>query len=84
MHTASVFAFDKLYVLVSVVGAYWLLQQYLSYRRLAHIPGPTLAAWSNLWLVRAIWRQQSHLDVGEVSKKYGSMLFPSQIQEYDH
>ncbi|KAE8443237.1 hypothetical protein EG329_002105 [Mollisiaceae sp. DMI_Dod_QoI] len=41
--------------------------------RLAHIPGPRLAAWSNLWLVRAIWKQQSHLDVYEVSKKYGPL-----------
>ncbi|KUJ07798.1 cytochrome P450 [Mollisia scopiformis] len=57
----------------TVLIAYWILRQYLSYRRLAHLPGPTFAAWSNLWLVRTIWNQQSHLDVYEVSKKYGPL-----------
>jgi hypothetical protein len=50
---------------------YLLAKHYLSYRRLSHIKGPWLAAWSNLWLVGAIWRQRSHLEVYEVSKKYG-------------
>ncbi|KAF8850435.1 cytochrome P450 [Acephala macrosclerotiorum] len=56
----------------SVIG-YWILVQYLSYRRLSHIPGPRLAAWSNLWLVKAIWGQQSHSGVYEVSRRYGPL-----------
>jgi len=53
------------------LGALYLWQSYKSYRRLSHIKGPWLAQWSQLWLLGSIYRQQTHLEMHEVSKKYG-------------
>jgi len=60
-----------LYLAFSLFVRYFLLTQCLSYRKLSHVPGPRLAVWSNLWIVGVLWRQQSHLEVYEVSKRYG-------------
>jgi hypothetical protein len=51
------------------------LNAYLSYQKLSHIPGPRLAAWSSLWLVRAVYRKQSHLEFYAAAKKYGELCF---------
>lgn len=60
----------KVYIPLGLV-AYYIITSYLSYRRLAHIPGPWLARWSSLWLVRAMWRKESHLEFHGVAQKYG-------------
>ncbi|CZR67450.1 related to pisatin demethylase (cytochrome P450) [Phialocephala subalpina] len=73
LHELYVAFFSSPFTFIGTVVGYFIVVQYLSYRRLAHIPGPRLAACSNLWLVRAIWGQQSHLDVYEVSKQYGPL-----------
>lgn len=57
--------------LAAALVALYAWQSYLSYRRLSHIPGPWLAQWSQLWLLKSIYGQQSHLEMHEVSKKYG-------------
>lgn len=59
------------YIVFALVALY-IWQSYQSYRRLSHIPGPWLAQWSQLWLLRSIYGQQSHLEMHEVSKKYGA------------
>jgi len=68
--------YSSRYLIASSFVFYFFAQQYLSYQRLSHIKGPWLAAWSNLWLAGAIWRQRSHLEVYEVSKKYGLGNYP--------
>jgi hypothetical protein len=60
----------KVSIPVLILAGY-LVHSYLSYRRLSHIPGPWLAAWSNLWLVSVVLRKQSHLEYYELAEKYG-------------
>jgi len=57
--------------IVSILGVLYLWQAYRLYRRLSHINGPWLAQWSQLWLLGAIYRQNTHLEVYKLSKKYG-------------
>ena len=60
------------YAVISLALVYFVVVQYLSYRRLAHIKGPALAGWSNLWLIGAVWRRNTHLEFYDVANKYGS------------
>ena len=53
--------------------AYYALQSYRSYSRLSHIKGPQLAQWSFLWLVGAVYRQETHLEFYSIYKKYGAL-----------
>jgi len=52
--------------LVYIVSSY-----VVSYRRLSHIPGPPLAAWTNLWWVNAAISRKGHLYLYDACKKYG-------------
>jgi hypothetical protein len=42
--------------------------------RLRHFPGPPLAAWSKLWLLRKTSGGRFHLDTAEACEKYGKLL----------
>lgn len=44
---------------------------YLSYRRLAHIPGPRLAAVSELWFFNATSKGDLYLEAERVLRQYG-------------
>ncbi|KAF4485804.1 Cytochrome P450 monooxygenase lolP1 [Colletotrichum fructicola Nara gc5] len=44
------------------------------YIRLRHIPGPPLAGFSPLWLLRAACSGNMHLKLYEASQKYGSLV----------
>jgi cytochrome P450 len=44
-----------------------------TFRRLSHIPGPTLGAFSKVWMIRACTAGRNHLLVAEVNAKYGSL-----------
>ncbi|KND88036.1 Pisatin demethylase [Tolypocladium ophioglossoides CBS 100239] len=39
--------------------------------RLRHIPGPTLAAWTDLWMVRSQLTGRMHLVLHDLTKKHG-------------
>jgi hypothetical protein len=68
------------YVIAFLALLYFFVVQYLSYRRLAHIKGPPLAAWSNLWLIGAVWRRNTHLEFYDVAKSYGLLItFPRML-----
>jgi hypothetical protein len=71
---AAVYA-AKLYIVILGVCAYGL-RSYASYQRLAHIKGPSLAAWSNFWLVRSVYNLNTHQELYKVNKKYGMPLHP--------
>lgn len=45
-----------------------------SYTKLSHIPGPRLAAWSNVWWIRAALSKKGHLHLYEACEKYGIEL----------
>lgn len=54
-----------------LVLLYLVLTYVISYRRLKHVPGPKLAAWSNLWWIRAATGGEAHLRLYDVCAKYG-------------
>ncbi|SPO06076.1 related to pisatin demethylase (cytochrome P450) [Cephalotrichum gorgonifer] len=56
---------------VVAIEAVWTLY---SWNRLRHIGGPTLAAFSNLWIVRAMTGGKTDLVLAEVNEKYGSLV----------
>lgn len=47
---------------------------YFSYRRLAHIPGPRLAAFSELWFFNATSKGDLYLEAERVLRQYGLSL----------
>lgn len=51
--------------------AYYILTTIRAYWRLHHIPGPKLAAVSNLWWVRAVAACKGHLVLNDVCEEYG-------------
>lgn len=44
------------------------------FRRLRHIDGPFIAAFSRLWLVHTVWSGRAYLDFWDVNRKYGMYL----------
>jgi hypothetical protein len=46
----------------------------ISYRRLAHIPGPRLAAFSELWFFNATSKGDLYLEAERVLRKYGVLV----------
>jgi hypothetical protein len=62
----------SLYTIFLIVPAYGI-RAYISYRRLAHVKGPTLAAWSNFWLLKAVYRLNTHKELYDVINKYGEL-----------
>jgi hypothetical protein len=61
-----------LFVVLS--GVYLLVSSVLQYWRLRHIPGPRLAAWTDLWLMRKLNGQEKFYDVRKrLHQKYGAV-----------
>ncbi|CAG8982895.1 hypothetical protein HYALB_00002912 [Hymenoscyphus albidus] len=70
----SLFTWRNLFVFLFGFGSgTYGVRSYRAYRRLSHIKGPTLAAWSNLWIVRAVYNLNTHQQLYDVTKKYGSL-----------
>ncbi|OJJ46222.1 hypothetical protein ASPZODRAFT_142843 [Penicilliopsis zonata CBS 506.65] len=61
------------YTLVAVVAVYFVLP-YLKLWRLSDIPSPSVAAFTNLWLMLQARRGQRSITVHEMHKKYGKMV----------
>lgn len=56
-----------------LIGLTLLFSAYLftSYWRLRHIPGPFLASFSKLWLLKWVIRAELHIGLFEACEKYG-------------
>jgi hypothetical protein len=66
------FKFASHVLLVVVVSvAYLAISTVISYRRLQHIPGPRIAAFSQLWLARATAKGSLYKTLGRVLDEYG-------------
>jgi len=48
-----------------------LYRSFVSDRRLCHIPGPSGAGFSKLWMIQATASGQMHLKLADACKKYG-------------
>ena len=61
------------------VGLIWLAALFLaisawrSYKRLSHIPGPAIAAWSKWWMIRATASGEMPFRLGAACQQYGSL-----------
>lgn len=66
-------------VLVALVTVGWVVRAVHSWRRLRHVPGPALARWSSLWMVKRLSSGRFHEAMCEVMEEYGEffyLLFP--------
>ena len=66
-----------LYLLFATLVTFtlWIIANaFQSYRRLSHIPGPALAAFSRLWLLWGHLGTRIHLDYFEANLKYGPLV----------
>jgi hypothetical protein len=45
-----------------------------TYRKYRRIPGPTLAAFTDLWRFFAVWRRDSHDTYLDLHRKYGDLV----------
>jgi hypothetical protein len=49
-----------------------IIAQYIrSWYRLRHFKGPTLATFSDWWLIRSVTGGKAHLDFFDITEKYG-------------
>lgn len=60
-------------LILSVIFAYFLVP-YFQYSRLRDIPGPRLAAFTNLWLLLQARHGKRYLSVDQAHKKYGKLV----------
>ena len=58
---------------VILVATYHVIAYIRAYRRLSHIPGPPLAAWTDLWLVWGQLSGQLNFTLLRVSDTYGTL-----------
>lgn len=63
-------------VLVALVTLGWAVRAVHSWRRLRHVPGPALARWSSLWMVKRLSSGRFHEAMCEVMEEYGEFLSP--------
>lgn len=63
--------------LLIVSIAYYVFATVKSYRKLRHIPGPFLAAVSQLWLLKTTAGGDFYITAEKVLRKYGMYLKPS-------
>lgn len=75
----SLVPFLSLGWLATLTIALWFIQSLRSYLRLRQFPGPPVAAWSKLWMMRSTLHGRMHLDVAEACKQYGTSIFPKRL-----
>jgi hypothetical protein len=58
--------------LIGVVLVLWYVVSTIhQWARLCHFKGPTIAGFSQLWLISRVGGGRTHLDLWETCKKYG-------------
>ena len=68
-------------VIVGVVSliAYFVALRFIKWHKLRHIPGPSLAAWSRLWLLRHVISGKLCKRVEEACERYGKQQIRSTL-----
>jgi len=57
--------------------AYYVVTTIVSYRKLQHIPGPRLAAISELWMFNVTAKGDIYLEMEKTLRKYGILHLPT-------
>ncbi|CAK7271327.1 hypothetical protein SEPCBS119000_004543 [Sporothrix epigloea] len=60
-------------VVATLAIVYSIASSIATYRKLAHIPGPKWAAWTDFWLVRHCFSGRISLKLQEVNSQYGDL-----------
>lgn len=70
-----------LLVTLATLLALFMTYQLISFLRLRHIPGPSWAAWTHLWMVRSQLTGQMHFILHDLTKEYGThtVLLPQRV-----
>jgi hypothetical protein len=67
--------FLSFWVFVGILSCTLLLLEVVhgirSYARLSSFPGPPVAAWSKLWMLKCLFKKNLHLELKAVCEKYG-------------
>lgn len=66
---------DIKYLALAVVVIVFLGYQWTSYSRLSNFKGPSWAAITNLWMFKCVYLRRAHLDLYQVSQRYGSLPY---------
>lgn len=53
---------------------WYIVSTIRQYLRLRHFNGPTIAGFSQIWLIRCVGGGRTHLDLHEVCQKYGMLV----------
>ncbi|KAL5877151.1 hypothetical protein ACKVWC_006309 [Pyricularia oryzae] len=56
---------------ISAVVAYAVFARFRDWRRLKHIDGPSLAGWTDYWMIRSQLSGRMNLDLADVVREYG-------------
>lgn len=56
---------------ITIAIFYLIISTWASHRRLAHISGPTLACFSQLWMFNATSKGDLYLEAERVLRQYG-------------
>ena len=62
-------------VLIALVTLGWVVRAVHSWRRLRHVPGPALARWSSLWMVKRLSSGRFHEAMCDVMEEYGEFFY---------
>src|ERR1700694_519436 len=61
-----------LFVVATILVATYLVAQRLqAWYRLRHIKGPSLAAFSDIWMLKRVWKGTLYEDLGDLCAQYG-------------
>lgn len=71
-YTDQPYIVNLLLVLLGATGTYLVISSVSQYWRLRHIPGPPLAAWTNLWLMQRMNGKEKFYNIRKrLHQKYG-------------
>jgi hypothetical protein len=71
LYNALIQAPSTIYLILGAGILYLAVREWLSYRKLRHIRGPRLAAFSQLWLFNVTTKGDLYLTMGDALRKYG-------------
>lgn len=67
-------------VLSAAIFLYFAAAACTAHQKLQHVPGPRLASWTELWLLKVAWRGNFHLVADRLFREFGK----SEIADVTH
>jgi hypothetical protein len=69
---------------IGALGAvsYAVITRFILWRRLRHIPGPLIAGWTKLWLLRHVVPGKLCTKLVDICNEYGRSIHPNTARVY--